>query len=420
MKNKKYFGPFCMLLSSIMVIMVAQPLKATTINEEKEKQEQLQQNIDDAEAIIKELEQYKNDTAKYIEQLDIRMEDLTNYIIDLNQQITEKEEEIVDINETLKAQQEDIDEQYDAMKIRIKYMYENGQTEYLDMLLNSGNISEMLNKAEYLTKITEYDRDMLNKMKDTLAENEKTKATLVEEQENLNTLKSEAEAEQNEVEVLVDEKKKLLEDTEAQIADKVSSIVMMESQIAESQSVVAEIQEAERKAQEAERKRREAAAAAAAAAEAGNNGGSQSGGSTVDNYEPIYTGGKLNWPLPGYYTISSGYVYRINPVTGQAENHRGIDFPAPAGTPIVAAESGTVAWAYRSSSAGNWVGIAHGEGITTVYMHMSAYCVSEGDVVRAGQVIGYVGSTGQSTGNHLHFGVKVNGDYVNPSSYLGI
>ena len=102
-----------------------------------------------------------------------------------------------------------------------------------------------------------------------------------------------------------------------------------------------------------------------------------------------------------------------------ATYHSGLDIPAPAGTPVTAAMGGTVAWANRSSSAGNWVGIDHGNGLVTVYMHMSAFNCKAGDVVNVGDTIGYVGSTGQSTGNHLHFSVRLNGAYVNPIYYLG-
>ncbi len=394
--KKKTLGILCVVLSTSMMISYTQPLKATNVQEEQEKQENLKKNIEDATQILADLEKLKSDTESYIVALDARMTELTNYIIDVNKQISDKEDEIKKINIELDAQQESIHEQYAAMKLRIQFLYENGQQEYLDMLLSSQGIEDMLNKAEYLTSISKYDRDMLDKLRDTKSKIDANKAKLVEEQNHLESLKAEAENEQKEVQVLVDSKAQLLNQTEEQINQKTSEVVSMESQLAASEALEAEliIQEHALSYQ--------------------NTTGS-------NYYDGViqYTGEKFKWPLSGYYTISSGFSHRINPVTGQSENHSGLDVPAPAGTPISAAAPGTVAWAYLSGSAGNWVGIDHGNGIVTVYMHMSAFNCKPGDVVKAGDIIGYVGSTGQSTGNHLHFSVRVNGYYVNPIYYLG-
>ena len=384
-----------MLLSAALVVAMAQPLKATSIKDEQDKQEQLQQEIATAQQILADLEKLREDTTAYIAEMDARMEELTNYIIDLNSQISEKEESIKEINEVLAEQQKDIESQYAAMKKRIKFLYENGQTEYLDMLLNSQNISELLNKAEYLSKITEYDRNMLEKLKDTKEKIELNKKTLEGEKEELTNLKTSAQQEQEEVEKLVEAKAQLLQETNEKIDATQEEVISMEGELAASEALEAELLEQERILQQI-------------SASAGYYSGSVT-----------YTGDKFKWPLSGYYTISSGFVHRINPVTNQPENHSGIDIPAPAGTPITAAADGVVAWAYRSGTAGNWVGIDHGNGLMTVYMHMSAFNCEAGDAVKTGDVIGYVGSTGQSTGNHLHFSVRYNGAYVNPVYYLG-
>ena len=133
----------------------------------------------------------------------------------------------------------------------------------------------------------------------------------------------------------------------------------------------------------------------------------------------MYDGGQMIWPLPGYTRLSDDYGMRIDPFGGSGQSmHNGIDIPAPAGTPIVAAYDGQVAWSYYNWSAGNWIGIDHGNGIYTVYMHMSKMIASEGQYVKKGDVIGLVGTTGSSTGNHLHFAVRLNGSYVNPHDYV--
>ena len=412
--KKKGFGLACVIISVSLAMSVVQPLKATSIQDEKNKQKEIESNIEDTEKILNELESLKNDTHAYIVAMDQKLDDITAYIDNLNAQIDDKKAEIEQINVTLANQEEDINSQYEAMKKRIQFMYENGQTEYLELILNSGSISDFLNQAEYMSKITEYDRNMLNKMKETKVQIENTKKTLEDEQTNLDTLMDAAENEKNTVEQLVAEKSALLLETNAKINGAQAEIDQMEGDLEASRKIVEELEAIERKRkEEEERKRREEEERRRKAEEAG-----QKVDPPVDN-TPKYNGGQFQWPVPGYTYISSGFYDRVNPVTGKWESHSGIDIPAPNGTPIHAACSGTVAWAYKSASAGNWVGIDHGNGLYTIYMHMSKFNVSEGDVVQAGDVIGFVGSTGQSTGFHLHFSVRLNGKYVNPHNYLG-
>jgi murein DD-endopeptidase MepM/ murein hydrolase activator NlpD len=131
-----------------------------------------------------------------------------------------------------------------------------------------------------------------------------------------------------------------------------------------------------------------------------------------------YNGGAFKWPCPSSTRVTSPYGERVSPTTGASTNHKGIDIGASYGADIIAAADGTVRAATYSSSAGNYVMIDHGGGLYTVYMHASSLLVSEGQTVSAGQVIAKVGSTGISTGNHLHFGVSLNGSYVSPWNYL--
>ena len=180
------------------------------------------------------------------------------------------------------------------------------------------------------------------------------------------------------------------------------------SEISDAQSE-AKAYEAEIQAQEeiiAEIKRIEAEKAAAAAA---------AGKVTEEN---PYTGEVFTWPCPSSTRVTSDYGPRSSPTGGASSNHKGIDIGAAGGATIVAAAAGVVKSANYSSAAGNYVMIDHGGGLYTVYMHCSSLAVSVGQSVTAGQTIAYVGSTGISTGNHLHFGVSLNGSYVSPWSYL--
>lgn len=149
------------------------------------------------------------------------------------------------------------------------------------------------------------------------------------------------------------------------------------------------------------------------------NSGNNSNSSDSSSSNPVIIGS--NWIRPcNYVRISSPFGFRESPTTGASTNHNGVDLSAPAGTPIYASRGGTVTIARWSDSAGYYVTISHGDGFSSIYMHMTNYIVASGQKVNQGQVIGYVGSTGISTGNHLHFGITYGGAYVNPCSYVNL
>ena len=194
------------------------------------------------------------------------------------------------------------------------------------------------------------------------------------------------------------DKKKELEEYNQRIADAQTEIDEMQQAIAAEEANIAAI-EAEIKRQEEEARRK--------AEEAGKT------------YEVKSIDGiSFTWPLPASSRITSNFGGRSSPTEGASSNHQGIDVGAPEGSTIKAAASGTVVISTYSKSAGNYVMINHGGGVYTVYMHMSSIAVSAGQSVGMGDTIGYVGSTGYSTGPHLHFGVRVGGSYVNPLNYV--
>ena len=188
---------------------------------------------------------------------------------------------------------------------------------------------------------------------------------------------------------------------EGQISEYAKSIEAQENQI---RSIEAEMK---RKEEEARKKAEEEKKKAAAA------------NKTTPTYKTVSLGDiSFTWPCPASGRITSGFGGRKSPTKGASSNHKGIDISAPTGTSIVAAAAGEVVIATYSSSAGNYVMLSHGGGVYTVYMHASSLLVSQGQSVKKGQTIAKVGSTGYSTGSHLHFGVRVNGAYVNPSKYV--
>lgn len=236
---------------------------------------------------------------------------------------------------------------------------------------------------EDLAQTREYIEDLKASLEADLADNEQQKEDLIEYRRDL--------VKQNvELDLLIEDLQEQTDFTQAELDAVAAEEAAFEEEIAAL----------------AEKIRQEEAAAAAA--------NSTSSSSTASRY----TGGTMTWPLPGYYFISSDFVMRNHPITGQYQQHTGIDLPAPKNTQIVAAASGTVVTVGYNTAYGNRVIINHGGGVQTLYAHMTSYAVSEGDTVSAGDVIGYVGSTGYSTGNHLHFSVLVNGSYVDPKPYV--
>lgn len=399
-------------LAVIISVTMAAPSFAD-VSSEKDKLSDLNEQKNKAAQQKKELEASVSDAQEYINTVDKQLTQLATDIYETDQKLDETKTKINKTNKKLKTAQESITVQYSDMKLRIQYMYENGDTQLLDLILNSGSITEFLNKAEYITELSQYDRNMLQKLKETKQEIADAKKTLQTEQENLVTMQKQQKSDKAQLEQLSDSKKQELASYES----------LLEDNEANSAALDAEISAQEQKVAAAEQESIDAAKAAAAqkAAEqaqnaannntgnntnAGSNGGSHSGNGT------------FVWPCPGYTTVSSGYGYRSDPFTGSSTFHSGIDIPAPSGTPVVAAGSGTVEWSEANPTAGNWIGINHGNGVYTIYMHMSALLVSAGSSVSAGQTIGLVGTTGSSTGNHLHFTVRVNGAYQNPYDYL--
>ena len=356
---------------------------------------------------LKNLEGLKSDTTAYVKKLDSSLESIGNELSKLGDDIDAKEKQIDTTKQELSEAKETEKSQYESMKLRIKYMYEKGDSTYVDLLMEAGSLSELLSKAEYITKISSYDRKKLDEYaatKEKIAEKEKA----LEEHAELLTLQDETEAKQASVEKLLAAKQTELRNyetkiasAEGQISEYAKSIEAQENQI---KSIEAEIK---RKEEEARKKAEEEKKKAAAANKA------------AQTYKTVSLGDiSFTWPCPASGRITSGFGSRKSPTKGASSNHQGIDISAPTGTSIVAAAAGEVVIATYSSSAGNYVMISHGGGVYTVYMHASSLLVSQGQSVKKGQTIAKVGSTGYSTGSHLHFGVRVNGSYVNPTKYV--
>ena len=348
------------------------------------------------EDTIAQLEALKNDTTAYVKSLDSSLAKISEELEQLSGQISSKEEEIRVTGEELREARIVEAEQYEAMKLRIRYMYENGESSYWDMLFQSQSMSELLNKAEYISKISEYDRNQLDKYVAIKEDIEQKEIRLEREKAELLTLQESTEAKHASVEQLLSEKEKELKNYESQIANAEAS--QYQAEIAAQEAQIAQM-EAELKRQEEEARRK-----------------AEAQGQT---YKTVSIGDiTFTWPCPASSRITSYFGSREAPTEGASTNHKAVDIGASTGTDIIAAADGQVSIATYSASAGNYIMLNHGGGVTTVYMHCSKLLVSAGESVKKGQVIAKVGSTGYSTGPHLHFGVRVNGTYVDPLQYV--
>ncbi|MCR5556749.1 MAG: peptidoglycan DD-metalloendopeptidase family protein [Butyrivibrio sp.] len=362
--------------------------KETQISNAKKERDSLKSAKTDLEKVKKQLETSKSNLNTYISQIDASLTDIQLKIDTLNEQITEKENQIEETTEELHEAERIQQEQYEAMKKRIKFMYERGDTIYFELLLESGSFADMLNKAEYIERLSSYDRDKLNEYIATTELISLTKQALEEEKETLDEAKASREAEQDNLEQLLQAKSAELNTVKADISDKEAAIREYEAEIKAENAAIAALE-------------KEVAADKAA---------------LYSKYK--YDGGVFTWPCPNYTRISDNYGMRMHPTLGVEKMHNGIDLAAPGGSPILAAYEGTVVAAAYEGTMGNYIMISHGNGLYTIYMHCSALYVSKGQDVSAGTKIAAVGSTGRSTGNHLHFGVRLNGAYVSPWNYL--
>ena len=408
------------LLSVLMALVMAFSFSLTALaadendKEEKEQQiEALEQEKEEQNQALNSMQTDKANTEAEIESLDSQLASVQTEIDTTNSELEQTEAALEQTKKDLEAAREKEKKQYETLKLRIKVMYKKGDTGYLEILLAAEDITSLLNSTEYISKISDYDSNLLQSLQETRAQIEELEKQQEEEVARITQLKEELEAQETELQGILDEKAAYIQSLNATIEYTEEYIQELEENISMEQQALAEI-EAEIRAA--------AAAAAAQEAAAASGGGESSGGGYVEDvsnaYKPSYGGGWV-WPSDTtYLTDTFGYQ------DWRGGSHNGIDIGASYGSPIYAAASGTVWIAGYSSSAGNWVVIDHGGGVLTVYMHASALYVSSGQYVSAGQSIAAVGSTGWSTGPHLHFGVMVgssggyDGYWVDPLGYV--
>lgn len=392
MRNKRFLKR---ILAAVLVLVLGLSMTVqatstkdkasnTSLSDAQKEMNNLKDQLKDAKELVNDLKNSKGSVEKKISQLNKSLIEISARITELENLLIAKNEQIVITQGELVMAKDVAAKQYEDMKIRIQYMYENGQFNYLEAFLTAGDMTEFMNSAEYINRIQDYDRQKLEEYKTTIATIEEKEAQLASEKADLEALKADVEREKENVASVLASREDELAHIKDDLDEAQDEADIIAAEVQAQEELIAEIIRLE--------------------AEKGNSGSAYAGSFT--------------WPVPSSNRVTSDYGPRKSPTAGASSNHKGIDIGAPKGVDIVAAAPGKVIVSRYSSSAGYYVTIDHGGGLYSVYMHCSKLLVKVGDVVAGGSVIAKVGSTGISTGPHLHFGISLNGTYVSPWGYL--
>lgn len=400
--NLKKIEYITIIVLIIMLISNALVVYADQKSDLKNQQTDIDGKIKEINSEINDVKTQMSETQRQITNYNSQINTYEGEIDDLETQISTLQTQITEKEANLQEQQRKFEEQQELLNKRLVAMYETGTTSYLDMLLSSNGLADFISKYYLIEQLAEFDTELLNGIEATRVQIENEKNDLQNSKNQVETSKEQAEIKRNTLTVLVGEKNSLMGNLTAEERELQQQLEEFEQDKKDIQRELARIAQQE----EAERKARQKAS-----------------GGAVTPSAPSTAG--FICPLSGKTrgSITTGYG-RYSTRSG---NHTGVDFACSGGTPIMAAKSGKVVistalkrpnGSYKSY--GEYIVISHGDGTMTLYAHMlsGSRTVTEGAQVSQGQVIGQVGSTGNSTGNHLHFEVRVNGKCVNPTPYL--
>lgn len=358
----------------IITVMIAAIILMQSSEADAASLSEIRNSISEKQSQLEEGKAEESEMASQIKELEDELYKLQN-------EIEKGEDKLVTLEEELEKAQEKVNVQNGNLGARLENMYKSGTVGFLDVLLDSRSFSEFLTNLDLVRMIYTSDMEVLEGLQDSYDEIEKKKQEIEKLQGELTASKT----------VLEDEKSSVVEKKAEISEENAETEAMINEMQAEADRITAELAE-------------------------------QSSSGEISNSNTSSYEGAMTWPTPGYGSgyITSYFGYRLHPVYGTWKLHTGIDIGAPKNARIVAAESGKVIFArkYDGGGYGKYLQIDHGGGIVTLYGHCNSIVVSEGQQVTRGQTIAYVGTTGTSTGYHLHFEVRKNGQYVDPLDYL--
>jgi len=371
------------IIAALLVVILSIPFanvyakNPTEMDKLKKEQDKVNQQIKQTQKLMNQVKNEKKSVAKAIEELDNKLDQAENELSNVENQLSQLEKQIAVTTMELERASNDASGQKELLKKRVRVMYENGNVGYLSVILNSTSFSDFISRMDFLKKIINFDMNLLSKMKnhrDSVADKRKQ---LESEQKEKARLKNQIADKKGQVEVAKQDREKTLKDLTKDLKELERQEDALLAQSNEVAKKIIALQSTSK-----------------------------------------YVGGKIGWPAPGYYKITSPYGYRTHPILKKKKLHTGIDIAVPSGTAIVAANAGKVIYSGYNGGYGNTVIIDHGGKISTLYAHNSKLLVKVGDEVEKGKTISKSGSTGLSTGPHLHFEVRENGQHVDPMKYL--
>lgn len=322
------------------------------------------QTTSDVQNDLDDVKNQQKETSQKLDQVEKDIKGLQAQVEQMNAQINQTTAQITKIEKKINAKEAEMQDQENNLNKRLRVMYKNGSAGFFDVLLGSSSISEFVSNVEMIQKIYENDVDVMETLEKECKALEASKAELKEKQTELDRQKADLAIQQ----ASLDEKKKILEEKEDELEKQAKELTNTLKAMIDANSE--------------------------------------------------YVGGVFMWPCPSSHYITSYAGYRMHPVLHVWKYHSGMDIAASTGSDILAAGDGKVILSQVYGGYGNCVIIDHGGGVTTIYGHCSQLLVSVGDVVKKGDLIAKVGSTGISSGPHLHFEVRVNGEIKDPLDYL--
>lgn len=354
----------------------------------------IQQQVNQQNAIKSDAETVIGSVSEQLRQIEGQLRQATTDLNTITEQRVAVENDITLNERQLAEAQKRLEGREAVFYKRVRDIYINGRLSYLDVVIGSKDFSDFANRLEVLKRIIDSDINLISEIKKERAQIEAHKKKLEEDRAKLVELEKAALAKQAEIEQKKAERNVVLQKAQNDRAVAMQAIEELNASSAQISAMLKERQAAR-------------AAAAAAAAQSAGQGSS---------YTWVQGTGQLGWPVSG--EITSPYGYRVHPIWGTTIYHSGIDIGVDEGTPVHAADSGVIVWSGWMGGYGYAVVIDHGNGLSTLYGHNSELAVDEGQSVSKGQVVAYAGSTGNSTGPHVHFEVRENGDSVDPMGYL--
>ncbi len=398
--NKRITGVALSLILSLSAVCA----RAESVSSLQDKSSAFQSQISAAQQKLNQTNSQKQAAQSEVAQLDRELSSVQAELNQLNAQLADTSARLAKEQEELEQAKKVKTEQYETLKKRIRIMYEYGNSGYLEVILGAKSFSDFLTRVEYANRFMKHDNELL--------------AEYAEAERIINENVISIENDKKTIEDLQSKQTTKQQELDSKIKQKTAIVKQLDSNAATYEAQIADLEQQDKNVQALIQKAQAAAAEAAKAAQTAQQSTAISRGNPGRVYNS--DGRHFQYPVPAYqgYAPNSGYGYRGSPISGKQEFHTGLDLKATLNTDVVAAESGTVIYAGWRGGYGKCIIIDHGGGYSTLYAHNNVLYVSVGQQVSRGQVISGAGTTGYSTGVHLHFEVRINGQHTNPTGYI--